>query len=93
MINKNEVKHIASLARIGLTDEEIDKLSVDLSSILDWIEQLKVIDIEDVETVSHVVGLSNITREDRIDEFENKKDIVELFPEKKDNYDKVKSVL
>ncbi|OGI28748.1 MAG: asparaginyl/glutamyl-tRNA amidotransferase subunit C [Candidatus Moranbacteria bacterium RIFOXYA12_FULL_44_15] len=93
MISKDEVKHIASLARIGLTDKEVDKFSHDLSSILDWIEQLKEVDVENVEAVSHVTGLENITRQDKAADFENTDGIKKLFPEEKDGYDKVKSVL
>lgn len=93
MISKNEVKHIAALARIGLDEQEIDKFSKDLSSILDWIKQLEEVDISKVEAVSHVTGLENIMREDKADDFSNTSGIKELFPEEKDGYDKVKSVL
>jgi aspartyl-tRNA(Asn)/glutamyl-tRNA(Gln) amidotransferase subunit C len=93
MISKDEVKHIASLARIGMPEEETEKFSEDISAILDWIEELKEADIEKVEPTSHITGLKNKTREDRIKDFENKAEIVKLFPESKKGYDKVKSVL
>jgi aspartyl-tRNA(Asn)/glutamyl-tRNA(Gln) amidotransferase subunit C len=93
MISKDEVKHIAELARMGLDEKEIEKLAADLSSILDFIKQLEEVDISKVEAVSHVTGLENITREDEADNFVGKENIVKLFPESKDGYDKVKSVL
>ena len=93
MITKKEVQHIAKLARIGLDEKEIEKYSKDLSSILDWIKQLEEVDISKVEAVSHVTGLENVTREDRSEDFSGKENIVKLFPESKDGYDKVKSVL
>ncbi|MFA6048092.1 MAG: Asp-tRNA(Asn)/Glu-tRNA(Gln) amidotransferase subunit GatC [Parcubacteria group bacterium] len=93
MISKDEVKHIAELARIGLDKKEIEKFSTDLSSILDWIEQLKEVDIENVEAIGHITGMENITRKDKTHEFDNTSGIKELFPEEKDGYDKVKSVL
>ena len=93
MITKDEVKHIASLARIGVSEKEIEKFSADLSSILDWIEQLKEVDITGVEPTAHITGLKNKFREDEAREFENKKEIVKLFPESKNGYNKVKSVL
>jgi aspartyl-tRNA(Asn)/glutamyl-tRNA(Gln) amidotransferase subunit C len=108
MISKEEVKHIAELARIGLEENEIDKFSRDLSSILDFIKQLEEVDIENVEAVpastrgndrsstrggSHVTGLKNITREDVVNTFGNIEGIKKLFPEEKEGYDKVKSVL
>lgn len=93
MISKDEVKHIASLARIGLAEKEIDKFSKDLSSILDWIKQLEEVDISRTEAMAHITGLENVTREDKADDFENISGIKKLFPEEKEGYDKVKSVL
>lgn len=93
MISKDEVKHIAELARIGVSEEEIEKFSADLSSILDWIKQLEEVDIAGVEAISHITGLDNITRTDKTEEFDNASGIKKLFPEEKGGYDKVKSVL
>jgi len=92
MITKDEVKYIATLSRLGLTEDEIEKFSTDLSSILDFIEQLKEVDITDVLATSHITGLENIMREDREIKFENISEIKKLFPDSKDGYDKVKSV-
>jgi aspartyl-tRNA(Asn)/glutamyl-tRNA(Gln) amidotransferase subunit C len=93
MLDKNEVKHIASLARIGLDEKEIEKFSHDLSSILDWIKQLEEVDVSGVLPTAHITGMNNNSREDRTEEFLNKEEIVKLFPESKNGYDKVKSVL
>lgn len=93
MLNKNEVKKIAALARIGLSDKEIEKYQKDLSAVLDWIEQLKEVDVAGVEPTAHITGAKNISRGDKVIDFGNKKEIIKLFPESKDNYDKVKSVL
>jgi aspartyl-tRNA(Asn)/glutamyl-tRNA(Gln) amidotransferase subunit C len=93
MISKEEVKHIASLARIGLGEEEVEKYSKDLSAVLDWIDELKKVDVENVEPTAHIAGMDSISREDGNKEFENRKGIVKLFPEEKSGYDKVRSVL
>jgi aspartyl-tRNA(Asn)/glutamyl-tRNA(Gln) amidotransferase subunit C len=93
MISKEEVKHIASLARIGVDEKEIEKFSQDLSGILDWVEKLKEVNIDGVEPTAHITGVSNVTREDNMADFADKNKIVDLFPEKKDGYCKVKSVL
>ena len=81
MITKKEVQHIAGLARIGLDEKELEKYSKDISSILDWIEQLKEVDIEGVEPTAHIAGMENVSRKDKVADFENKKAIVKLFPE------------
>jgi aspartyl-tRNA(Asn)/glutamyl-tRNA(Gln) amidotransferase subunit C len=87
------VKHIASLSRVGLADKELEKFSKDLSSILDWMDELKKVDISGVEPMAHITGMENVTREDKASDFDNKKGIISLFPEEKSGYDKVKSVL
>jgi len=93
MIKKEEVKHIAELARIGLTDEEMEKYSQELSGILAWIDQLKEVDISGVEPTEHITGVKNVSRQDISHPFENREKIINLFPEEKNGYNKVKAVL
>lgn len=93
MISPEETKHIAGLARIGVTQEEIGKFSQDLSAILDWIEEIKKADLREITAMTHITGLKNRLREDVSGEFENKAALVKLFPESKNGYDQVKSVL
>lgn len=93
MISKDEVRHIAGLARIGITEKEVEKFSTDLSAVLDWIKQLEEVDVIEVLPTAHITGMSNISREDRVKDFLNKEKVVKLFPESKNGYNKVKSVL
>ncbi len=93
MISREEVKHIAGLARIGLDEKEIEKFSGELSSILDWVNQLEEVDVAGVEPAAHITGIDNVMREDKAGEFNTKTGIINLFPERKDGYDKVKSIL
>jgi len=92
MITKKEVQHIAGLARIGVSEKEISKLSKDLSAVLDWIKELQEVDVSGVEPMAHITGTENVMREDKTRDFENKEKIIELFPEKKDGFGKVKSI-
>jgi len=93
MISKEEVQHIAKLARLGLKEEELEKFQKDLSSILDYIETLKKVDISNVEPTSHSVLIENLTRKDEIKKSNTEEKIVKQFPEQKDNFNKVKHVL
>jgi aspartyl-tRNA(Asn)/glutamyl-tRNA(Gln) amidotransferase subunit C len=93
MINKEEVRHISGLARIGMDDNDLEKFSAELSGVLDWIEQLKELDVDEVVPTAHITGMHNITREDKSETFSNRDGIIAGFPEEKDGYDKVKSVL
>ncbi len=95
MLSKDEVQHIAALARIGLSEEEIEKYRKDLSSILDYFEKLKEIDTEKIEPIGHITGRFNSMREDEregLDETEREA-ILKNAPQLKDDYVKVKSVL
>ncbi|HEC21171.1 MAG TPA: Asp-tRNA(Asn)/Glu-tRNA(Gln) amidotransferase subunit GatC [Candidatus Peregrinibacteria bacterium] len=64
MISKEEVLHIAKLARLKLSSPEVEKFSTQLSGILDYMEILKEVDTTDVKPTSQVTGLTNITQED-----------------------------
>lgn len=94
MLKKEEVQHIAKLARLGLTEQEVEKFQKELSSVLDYIEKLKEVDISEVEPMSHSVLLENITRNDenRKSKLDSKK-LIELAPDKKEDYLKVKQIL
>ena len=61
---KIDVKHIAQLANLTLTDEEIPKFEKQLSDILTYIETLNKLDTEQVEPTYQVTGLTNVLRED-----------------------------
>lgn len=60
----DEVKHIAKLANLSLTQEEEEKYSEQLSKILDYIEQLNQVDTENIEPTFNVSGQNNVMRKD-----------------------------
>lgn len=93
MITKEEVKHIARLARIGVSEREVEKFSQDLSSVLDWVEELKEVDIRKAKEISSVSERKNALREDEPRKFSKADKLIDLFPEKEERYAKVKSVL
>jgi aspartyl-tRNA(Asn)/glutamyl-tRNA(Gln) amidotransferase subunit C len=64
MIDREQVLHVARLARLRLTDEEVGRMGEELSTILDHIEKLNELDLDGVEPTSHVVELENVLRED-----------------------------
>ncbi len=63
-ISKKEIEHIATLARLNLTEGEKELFGSQLSSILDYVEQLNKLDTKDIEPTSHVISLNNVMRED-----------------------------
>jgi aspartyl-tRNA(Asn)/glutamyl-tRNA(Gln) amidotransferase subunit C len=64
MIERPQVLHVAKLARLELTDDEVETMSGELSTILDHIEKIGELDLDDVPPTSHVVELENVLRED-----------------------------
>ena len=64
MIDREQVLHVARLARLRLTDEEVERMSGELSHILEHVERLNEMDLDDVPPTSHVVDVQNVLRED-----------------------------
>lgn len=64
MLKKEDVKHIANLARLELSEEEIEKITPQLSDIIGYIEQLSEVDTDGVLPTAQVTGQSNIFRSD-----------------------------
>ncbi|MCK5122929.1 MAG: Asp-tRNA(Asn)/Glu-tRNA(Gln) amidotransferase subunit GatC [Candidatus Pacebacteria bacterium] len=94
-ISLQKVEYIAELARIGLTKEEKERFSEELSDILEYIEQLKEIDTKNIEPVSQATGLVNVVREDVAKDFDknDREIIIAGFPEERDGFVKVKQVM
>lgn len=76
MISSDKVKHVASLARIELSDLEVDKFTVQLGEILDYVEILSEVDTEKVEGTSQVTGLENVSRKDEVKPFCRKEEML-----------------
>lgn len=66
MISKEEILHVAKLARMHLKDSEVESLSKDLSKIIGHVDQLNKLDVKDVLPTSHVVPMENVYRKDEV---------------------------
>ena len=64
MIDRDQVLHVARLARLSLSDDEVERMTGEMSSILDHIEKISALDLQDVPPTSHVVELENVLRAD-----------------------------
>ena len=63
-ISEEEVRHVALLARLGLSDDEVLRLQGELSNILEQVDKIGELDLEDVEPMAHAVDVTNVTRSD-----------------------------
>ena len=64
MISEEQVRHVANLARLGLTEEEIERMGTQLDAILDSIEQIQELDLTEVPPTANPLDLSNVLRSD-----------------------------
>ena len=92
-ISKEEVKHVAKLAHIGLSGEELKKFQGHLSNILEYVDHLNELDTSNVSPTFQVTGLKNIWREDKVSPSLTQKEVLQNAPQKQDGYFKVKKVL
>lgn len=89
----SQIEHIAKLSRLELTEDEKKLYSEQLSSVLDYVEQLSEVDTENVEPTANITGLSNVFREDAVEESGvSYKEIEKNAPEFKDGNFVVPSV-
>lgn len=95
MISKDQVKHIAKLARIELNETEKEKFAKDLSSILDYIDKLNKVDTSKIKPISQVTGLENITRSDdtKYELPDTRSKILKEAPKRKGDYIQVPKIL
>ena len=93
MLTREEVIKLAQLARIELSEKEVEKFQRDLSAVLEYVDELKRVDVEGLEEISQVTGLVNVQREDEVVPAENHDAIFSQAPEMKDGFYKVKAIL
>ncbi len=93
MLTKEDVLKITKLSRIALNEEEVEKFQKQLSTVLDYVDELKKVDTEGIAEVFEVTGLVNVQREDKVVDHGNREEILSQAPETKDGYFKVKAIL
>ncbi len=92
-LNRDEVLHIALLARLGLTETELDKLREQLSNILENFEILQQVDTSNVPPTAQSIPLQNVLRDDEVAPSLSQNEILANAPRKDRNYFRVRAVL
>ncbi len=94
-LKKSEIEHIANLARLELSEEELDLYGNQLSGVLDYIDQLREVDTSGVEPTAQVTGLENVLREDKVNSWDKQEqeNAINQAPSIEDGQIKVKRVL
>ncbi len=91
-LSPDDVRHVADLAHLPLTEAELKKFQKQLSSILDYVNQLQEVDTSKVKETSQVTGLSNVFRSDEVGEGLTQSEALSNAKQTKDGYVQVKAV-
>jgi aspartyl-tRNA(Asn)/glutamyl-tRNA(Gln) amidotransferase subunit C len=92
-ISRETVQYLAHLARINLSQEELEKFSLQLNDILQYIEQLKEVDISKIPPTAHVLDIKNVKRKDIPKSSLHIQDVLKNSPQKEGNFFKVPKVI
>jgi len=93
IIDNEQVHKVAHLARLELKPEEEEIFTTQLSSILEYFQQLSELDTETVSPTTRVIDVSNITREDSLETFPNREEILSCAPEQDGDFFKVPKIM
>ncbi|MDY7004069.1 MAG: Asp-tRNA(Asn)/Glu-tRNA(Gln) amidotransferase subunit GatC [Cyanobacteriota bacterium] len=93
MIESEQVRKVAHLARLKLNPEEEETFTTQLSSILDYFEQLSELDTEKVAPTTRAINVSNITRDDDLEKFPHREEIFSCAPEQDGDFFKVPKIM
>ena len=88
-----EIRHIAALARVGMSDSEIDSMRRQISDILEHFDVLKKIDTEGVEPTGHSIALQSVMRDDRAEPSCGIEDMLANAPRRDGDFVRVRAVL
>lgn len=92
-VTRDDVEHIARLARVHLGPGEVERLSAQLSSILDHFAALSAVDTEGVEPTAHPLPLANVMRDDSVAPSLPQEDVLANAVDSEDGYIRVRAVL
>jgi aspartyl-tRNA(Asn)/glutamyl-tRNA(Gln) amidotransferase subunit C len=92
-ISNDQVKHVANLARLAVTDAEVDKFTKQLDAIITFAEQLNEVDTEHVEPTNHVLDMKNVLREDIPQKGLPREEVLKNAPDHQDGQIKVPAIM
>ena len=93
MIDREEVKKVANLARLNITESEEIAFTTQLNSILEYFDQLSELDTTDVKPTTRAIETSNITRTDTLTPFPAKEDLLKAAPEQQGEFFRVPKII
>ena len=92
-ISKEDVKKVAKLARLKLNEEEIINHAQQLDKILEYINHLEKIDTKNIPCTTRAIEVTNAFRKDEKNDYQNKREILDLAPSREDKFFKVPKII
>jgi aspartyl-tRNA(Asn)/glutamyl-tRNA(Gln) amidotransferase subunit C len=92
-LTEEEVRHIARLARVGLSDDEVPRFQSQLSEILDYFRRLQEVDTENVPPTAHTLAMHNVMRDDEPQPSIDKEEVLANAPQREDDHFRVRAIL
>ena len=92
-LTPDEVKRIARLARVGLSDDEVAHFQVQLSEILDYVQRLGEVDTEKLPPTAHTLAMHNVMRDDEPRPSFDKEEVLANAPQREDDLFRVRAIL
>ena len=84
-ISTDDVKHVAHLARLAVTEEEVQKMTKELDAIISFAEQLNELDTTNVKPTYHVLEMKNVMREDVVSNDNDRENMLKNAPQRNDD--------
>lgn len=92
-LTPEEVRHIARLARVGLSEDDLALFQDQLSQILDYFQRLQEVDTENVPPTAHTLAMQNVMRDDEPHPSFDKEDVLANAPQREEDLFRVRAVL
>ncbi|MCI0454714.1 MAG: Asp-tRNA(Asn)/Glu-tRNA(Gln) amidotransferase subunit GatC [Candidatus Dadabacteria bacterium] len=92
-ISKDDVKHVAELARLEFKEDDLDRFARQLENILEYMEKLNELNTSSVEPTTHVLQMSTPLREDVVNPWLSSEEALENAPEKEEGFFTVPKVI
>ncbi|MBD1922023.1 Asp-tRNA(Asn)/Glu-tRNA(Gln) amidotransferase subunit GatC [Microcoleus sp. FACHB-831] len=92
MIDREQVRKVAHLARLELTPEQEEQFTTQMGSILDYFDQLSELDVSNVQPTTRAIDVSNVTRHDELQPYTNRDAIFSIAPDQEGDFFKVPQI-
>lgn len=93
VITAEDVRKVAHLARLAIDESEIEALTQQLDSILDYVNQLSELDVTDILPTTRAIEVSNVTHPDVLEPWPNREDLLAIAPDREDDFFRVPKIM